>query len=63
MTGILGPRADQHTLSLGHGLELRCAMDSLDDSVAVGVAWPMALHPYMCGVFSCQVGRSTHRTC
>jgi hypothetical protein len=32
-------RGDQHKLSLGHGIELHCAMDSLDDSVRVGVAW------------------------
>jgi hypothetical protein len=31
--------AHHHKLSLGHGVELRCAMDSLDDSVRVGVAW------------------------
>jgi len=28
-----------HRLKLGRGLELRCAMDSLDDSVLVAVAW------------------------
>ena len=39
MTRAPGGRADQHKLSLGHGIELRCAMDSLDDSVLVGVAW------------------------
>ena len=29
----------QHTLKLGYGLELRCEMDALDDSVLVGAAW------------------------
>jgi hypothetical protein len=28
-----------HRLKLGYGLELRCTMDALDDSVLVGVAW------------------------
>jgi hypothetical protein len=28
-----------HKLKLGYGLEVRCTMDSLDDSVLVGVAW------------------------
>jgi hypothetical protein len=39
VTGPLGPRAHRHTLRLGYGLQLRCMMDSLDDSVQVGVAW------------------------
>ena len=29
----------RHRLGLGYGLELRCEMDALDDSVLVGVAW------------------------
>jgi hypothetical protein len=28
-----------HKLKLGYGLELRCTMDALDDSILVGVAW------------------------
>ena len=28
-----------HKLKLGHGLEMHCRMDALDDSVLVGVAW------------------------
>jgi hypothetical protein len=28
-----------HKLKLGYGLELRCTMDSLDDSVLVAIAW------------------------
>ena len=29
----------EHRLPLGHGLEMRCTMDALDDSVLVAIAW------------------------
>ena len=30
----------EHRLSLGYGIEMRCTMDALDDSVLVAIAWP-----------------------
>jgi hypothetical protein len=36
-SGAPGSAPAAHALDLGHGLALRCAMDSLDDSVVVAL--------------------------